>query len=549
MSQNGDGWPSSPRPPQSPRPQPSRGFQDPRGIPQRPPRSHRLPDGDAWRPDEYLRPLPPGYEPVHHEPRYDDPRPARPQDLGRPRDPEDSPWRRTQRLSRPEAEEWHPGQPAQASNDPADFRPPDQYEERSPYSERGHYGEPGDVEYEDEYGAGGRFVPGFGDDGDADYENSRPDRRARHGRQDSRGGGRGGRRRRRRFGWIAPLAALLIIVTPLAVGGVYAYSLYQSKYHPADYSGDGTGSVVVQVPSGASASSLGPELVKLGVVASSRAFVLAAEHSSNPAGLLPGFYGMHKRMQASLAYALLLNPKNLVQVTVTIPEGWRLSQTLAWLGAKSGIPASAYAAALKNPASLGLPSYANGKPEGYLFPATYEVLPHETALGVLKGMVQRFDQEAATVNLPVAAGQVHLSQGQVITMASLVQAEGGRLSDYPKIARVIYNRLVQGIPLQLDSTVLYGLNTFGILASDQQLNSPSPYNTYRHMGLTPGPIDSPGNAAIQAVLHPASGNWLYFVTVSPKTGETLFTSSETQFEQFRQELQKNLGQGQGGTGG
>ena len=253
------------------------------------------------------------------------------------------------------------------------------------------------------------------------------------------------------------------------------------------------------------ATSLGPKLVQLGVVASSRAFVLAAEHSSNPAGLLPGFYGMHMHMQASLAYALLLNPKDLVQVTVTIPEGLRLSQTTILLGAKSGIPATAYAAALKNPASLGLPSYANGKAEGYLFPATYVVQPHETALGVLKGMVQRFGQEAATVNLPAAASQVHLSQSQVIIMASLVQAEGGRLSDYPKIARVIYNRLAQGIPLQLDSTVLYGLNTFGILANDQQLNSPSPYNTYRHKGLPPGPIDSPGNAAIQAVLHPATG--------------------------------------------
>jgi UPF0755 protein len=138
---------------------------------------------------------------------------------------------------------------------------------------------------------------------------------------------------------------------------------------------------------------------------------------------------------------------------------------------------------------------------------------------------------------------VHLTQGQVIIMASLVQAEGGRLSDYPKIARVIYNRMAQSIPLQLDSTVLYGLNKYGILASDTQLNSPSPYNTYRHKGLTPGPIDSPGNAAIQAVLHPVPGNWIYFVTVNPKTGETLFTNSQAQFQQFRQELQKNLGQG------
>ena len=78
------------------------------------------------------------------------------------------------------------------------------------------------------------------------------------------------------------------------------------------------------------------------------------------------------------------------------------------------------------------------------------------ALGVLTGMVQRFDQEATAVDLPAAARQVHLTEGQVIIMASMVQAEGGRLSDYPKIARVIYHRLAHGIPLQLDSTVLYG---------------------------------------------------------------------------------------------
>ena len=126
-----------------------------------------------------------------------------------------------------------------------------------------------------------------------------------------------------------------------------------------------------------------------------------------------------------------------------------------------------------------------------------------------------------TSNLPAAAKHVHLTEAQVVVMASLVQAEGGRLSDYPKIARVIYNRLANGTPLQLDSTVLYGLNKFGILATDKDLTSPSPYNTYRHKGLPPGPIDNPGAAAIQAVLHPAAGPWLYFVTVNPKTGETL----------------------------
>jgi len=523
-----------------------------------------MPQGSRPRPDDHLRPLPPEYEPVHHDPRFDepsygDPRQPWPPDQGRP---DDSPWRRTQRHSRPEARRWHPGPPAQASQDAGDdqYGEPGRYADQGPYAEHGQYPEhpqyaehgsyPDEGEYDADYDDG-RFVPGFGDDGDADYESGpagHGGRRARRAvRQDSASrqdsGGRGGRPRRRRLRWIAPLAALLVIVIPLVAGGIWAYSFYMSKYHPADYSGDGTGSVVVQVTAGENATDLGPQLVQLGVVASSRAFVLAAEHSSSPAGLLPGFYGMHKHMKASLAYALLINPKNMVQITVTIPEGWRESQIVGFLGARSGIPARAYQAALKDPASLGLPSYAYGKAEGYLFPATYQVVPHETALGVLKGMVQTFNQQAATVNLPAAASKVRLTPGQVIIMASLVQAEGGRLSDYPKIARVIYNRLAQGISLQLDSTVLYGLNKFGIIASDQELASPSPYNTYKRKGLPPGPIDNPGIAAIKAVLNPALGDWLYFVTVNPKTGETRFTSSPAQFQQFRQELQKNLGQG------
>ena len=556
MNENGRTWPADSRGPQDPR-----AFHDPRAH-----QDFRRFRG--FRDPREFRPPPPGYEPVHHEPPPQDPRFADPPGTG------DSPWRRTERLSRPEATGWHPDVPAYSSyeNDPRgprgdEFRAPGREGGQDHYGRQDPYDQPGDPDpygryeddggYRDDYEGEGRFVPGFGDYGDEDDQDVPPDRgrRGRSGRgraarqpapekpSGSRSPRGPGGQRRRRLRWIAPLAALLIILIPVAIGGAYAYSFYMNRYHPADYSGSGTGHIVVQVTSGATPTSLGPKLAELGVVASARAFVLAAEHSSDPNGLLPGFYGMHEHMKASLAYALLLDPKNLVQIPVTIPEGWRLSQIVAWLGVKSGIPASAYQKVLKDPASLDLPAYANGKPEGYLFPATYEVLPHETARGVLTGMAQRFDQEAAAINLPAAARQVHLTEGQVITMASLVQAEGGRLSDYPKIARVIYNRLAQGMLLQLDSTVLYGLNTYGILATDQQLTSPSPYNTYRHKGLPPGPIDSPGNAAIQAVLHPAAGNWIYFVTVNPKTGETLFTASAAQFQQFRAELEHNLGQG------
>ena len=359
------------------------------------------------------------------------------------------------------------------------------------------------------------------------------DRRGTRGREDRHGrdghGGDmwddGGRRRRRGpVRRLAPWIALLVILTPLVIGGLYVYHLYENKVHPADFSGAGTApTVTVQVKNGDTATSLAPRLVSLGVVASSRAFILAAEDSKSSATLEAGFYKLMHHMQSSLAYAALLNPKNRVQNTLTFPEGLRLSQTLARLGAHAGIPLSDFQKVLANPAQLGLPSYAHGKPEGYLFPATYQIQPNDTALTILKAMVRRFDQEAAAVHLTTAAPGMHLTPTQVIVVASLVQAEGGRVQDYPKIARVVYNRLANGMKLQFDSTVFYGLGKYGTSATSAEINTPGPYNTYLHTGLPPGPIDSPGNAAIQAALHPTAGNWLYFASL--KNGAMEFSPS------------------------
>jgi UPF0755 protein len=169
---------------------------------------------------------------------------------------------------------------------------------------------------------------------------------------------------------------------------------------------------------------------------------------------------------------------------------------------------------------------------------------------VLQDMVTRFDTEAASIRLPAAAAHAELTQSDVITVASLIQAEGKHLADFPKIARVIYNRLNSSpqIPLQLDSTVMYALATHGVrVTTDQQvakhLNVKSPYNTFLHTGLPPGPIDSPGDAAIKAALHPAHGTWMYFVTVNPKTGLTKFTSSFAQFQRYEAELTANTAKG------
>jgi uncharacterized YceG family protein len=326
-------------------------------------------------------------------------------------------------------------------------------------------------------------------------------------------GGDQGRRRRGPVRRMAPWIALLVILTPIAIGAYYVYHLYENKYHPADYSGPGVGpAVTVQVKSGDNAFSLGPELQALGVVASARAFERAAEASTVTTGLEVGFYKLNHHMQASLAYAALLNPKDRVQLTVTIPEGKRASQVILLLAKATNIPVADFQKVLNNPAGLGLPSYADGKAEGYLFPATYTIQPNETALAILQAMVQRYNVEAQQVNLAKAAANVGLTSEQVIIEASMAQAEGGKVSDYAKIARVISNRLHDGMKLQFDSVLLYGLGKYGVNVTDAQIATPGPYNDFQHAGLPPGPISNPGDAAIQGVLHPASGPWLYFLS-------------------------------------
>jgi UPF0755 protein len=361
---------------------------------------------------------------------------------------------------------------------------------------------------------GGGLVPGFGDSGS--------------------GRGRGGRKRRRVGRVLAPMLALVLLVV-LGIGGYKIYRHFQSP----DFTGPGTGDVTVQVLNGDTATSLAPRLVKAGVVASTKSFVSAAKDSKNPAGLQPGFFRLHHHMNSALAYALLLNPKARIQSVVAIPEGLRETQILTTLEQKTGTSASAFAKALTDTSALGLPSYANGKAEGYLFPATYNFNPGTSALSMLQTMVARYNQEATSINITAAAKTAQLTPNQVITVASILEAEAGAPKYYADVAEVIYNRLNDGMFLGLDSTVNYALHRFGVSLTTTQLHVNSPYNTFIHKGLPPGPIDSPGNAAIEAALHPAHGPLLYFVTVNIKTGLTKFATTAAGFQQLENECNQN----------
>jgi UPF0755 protein len=247
-------------------------------------------------------------------------------------------------------------------------------------------------------------------------------------------------------------------------------------------------------------------------------------------------------MSADDAYKVLKNPDNIIKDTVTIPEGLRVDDVVAILARRTKYSEHDFDKALENTSALGLPAYANGNPEGYLFPSTYPFGPTEKPVDMLKDMVDRWKQAAREDDLVAGAEKVGRSPAEVMTIASLIQAEG-RGSDMPKVSRVIYNRLdgpgdQQGTNgrLQIDATVNYALDRTGVVAvTEEDTHVDSPYNTYLHPGLPPGPIDSPGDDAIKAALHPAEGPWYYYLTVNLRTGETKFGRTYQDFLEFRQE--------------
>jgi UPF0755 protein len=206
---------------------------------------------------------------------------------------------------------------------------------------------------------------------------------------------------------------------------------------------------------------------------------------------------------------------------LTVPEGWRASQVYTAvdtaLRLKKGTTAERAA-----DAGLALPGDAGGNPEGYLYPATYPLTDTTTPEQLLATMVETANRAYAGGTVAAGAEKNAVSRYQLVTVASIVQSEAATEKDMARVARVVYNRLDKGMPLQMDSTLNYGLGRSTLHTKTSETRSKTPYNTYVHKGLPPTPIANPGAQALRAATRPAEGDWLYFVTV--KSGDTRFTS-------------------------
>jgi UPF0755 protein len=359
----------------------------------------------------------------------------------------------------------------------------------------------------------------------------------------------GGRRRAHRRRNVPGCIAVLVALAVIAAGGYFAVTWGIDKIgdqfsSAEDYPGPGQGKVTFQVEKGDTIGAMGRNLKAAGVVASVDAFIDAANANPESSSIQAGYFPLKKEMASDDVVEILVDPSNMVKATVTIPEGLRVEDTVAILAEKTKFKKAAFDKVLNNPAKLGLPDYAEGNPEGYLFPATYDFGPDATPQSMLTAMVTRWRQAADDAKLEDAAAALGYTPQELMTVASLVQAEG-RGDDMPKIARVIYNRvenpdngITNGL-LQVDASVNYALGRPGItVLTTDEINSvaDSPYNTYKQVGLPPAPIESPGDEAIEAAAHPAEGDWLFYVTVNLKTAETKFTADYDEFLTFKQEL-------------
>ncbi|KOX17675.1 MULTISPECIES: endolytic transglycosylase MltG [unclassified Streptomyces] len=208
--------------------------------------------------------------------------------------------------------------------------------------------------------------------------------------------------------------------------------------------------------------------------------------------------------------------------SLLVPEGRRSAQVYASVDRALGLAGGAARKAATAPAALPLPAEARGNPEGYLFPATYPVLSTTTPEDLLRFMVDTAGKRFGTAKVAEGAKAHGMSVYEAVIAASIVQAEADNPDDMAKVARVVHNRLARGMALQMDSTLNYALDRSTVDTTREDTRSTSPYNTYARKGLPPTPIGNPGDQALDAVVRPADGDWLYFVTVAP--GDTRFTA-------------------------
>ncbi|MBO0849090.1 MAG: endolytic transglycosylase MltG [Pseudonocardia sp.] len=362
---------------------------------------------------------------------------------------------------------------------------------------------------------------------------------------------------------------LLLVALLIAATGVGGYLGYQTLFGVPDFSGGGSGDVIVQINQGDPISAIGAELAREGVVQSAKAFTTAAaEDDARARSLQPGYYRLRLGMSGSRAVGLLLDPTSRVgqleikggmQLDDTrLPDGTVTPGVLSLISKATCVELNGSSTcvtpdqlrttmASTPPSDLGVPGWATAEVskaepkrrlEGLFAPGRYDIRPGSSPVEVLRTLVSESAAQYESLGLLPVADKSRYSAYQLLVIASMVEKEG-LTQDFSKIARVIYNRLQDRVKLGLDSTVNYPLDLQEVRTSTEDRSRAGPYNSYLNYGLTPTPIGAPGDKAVQAALQPDPGPWMFFVRCH-KDGTSCFATS---LQEHQHNVQQALSSG------
>ena len=343
-------------------------------------------------------------------------------------------------------------------------------------------------------------------------------------------------RRRRRI-----VLGTILVVLVLAAGGVFfGVRQLEAFRKTPDFAGAGGAAAVVQVEDGQSLSAIGAALVRRNVVASVRAFTLAAAADPRVQAVQPGYYQLREQMSGSAAVARLQEPAARVGQLeirggeqlddVDLPDGKTVPGLLTEISRASCAVNGATSTCVSSEelrtamsesdlAQLAVPGWAvepmsrvepRRRLEGLLVPGNYDVRPGSSAVELLRQVTSTSVARLLAAGFPASSTGTGYSAYEVLVIASVIEREA-ITPDFRRVSRVIYNRLAARMPLQMDSTINYPLDLQQARTSDANRARPGPYNTYLNGGLPASPIGSPGATAISAALNPEPGAWRYFV--------------------------------------
>ncbi len=329
------------------------------------------------------------------------------------------------------------------------------------------------------------------------------------------------RKKKKKGGCLGPFLAVLVVFLLLAGGGgFFAWQKIQQSWEPVSVMLDAE--IPVEIQPGSGVALIADELAHNNLIQSRLTFMLYCRLHHVEEKMLAGRYTLRTSQSVPEIVEILM--KGQIHLDFfTIPEGYTVEQIGEKVVSTGRVTAEEWAAALESDYGreyILRDDVVRSPFEGFLFPDTYSLSDGITAGDIMTMMLNRFDEIWAKVSAEGAEGEAaNYSMRQLVTIASLIERECRVDSEMSRIAGVIYNRLKRGMPLQIDATVLYALGEHKDEVLLKDLEVDSPYNTYLHETLPPGPIACPGEKALYAALHPETHEYLYYVATGDGSHE------------------------------